>query len=190
MNATQKTRNDQEAKLIPEDMSEKRDTKISVEDDPNLPEKKQHNLGRSCSLFPIHMWLYHLYIVLVLLLPVFGTLLILCGNWVNTGYFSLHALLRWPWPKLNVEDPSYQAVVLQLLQVSGSFYFILLISAPTFLLLLLLTILLQLTCWIAGFFFWLFTFYLIYVIRVYTQLLWSEIYFLLKFSSDPSCSCS
>ena len=38
-------------------------------DDYNLPEKTRHPLGTSCKLFPLHTWLYFLYIV--------GTLLII-----------------------------------------------------------------------------------------------------------------
>ena len=87
-------------------------------DKSDLPEKRRHPLGTGCSLFPIHMWLYFLYIVLVIVLAVFGTLLILCGNWTNTGYFSLFAMLNWPWPKLEVEDANYHAAVLELLQVT------------------------------------------------------------------------
>ena len=93
---------------------------VVIEKNHGLPEKKQHLLGTACSLFPIHMWLYCLYIVLALLLPVFGTLLIICGNWINSGYFSLFALLSRPWPKLQVEDASYEKTVLQMLQVMSS----------------------------------------------------------------------
>ena len=53
MNAAQNnnpTKNDQNAKLIPEDSSEKSDAKISVAGDSDLPEKKQHALGKACSL--------------------------------------------------------------------------------------------------------------------------------------------
>ena len=84
----------------------------------NLPEKTKHPLGTSCKLFPLHAWLYFLYIVLAILLPIFGTLLIICGNWSNTGYFSLFAILNYPWPKLKLEDPNYTAISLELLQVS------------------------------------------------------------------------
>ena len=87
-------------------------------DDSNLPEKTRHPLGTSCKLFPLHAWLYFLYIVLAILLPIFGTLLIICGNWSNTGYFSLFAILNYPWPKLKLEDPNYTATSLELLQVS------------------------------------------------------------------------
>ena len=87
-------------------------------DDPNLPEKTRHPLGTSCKLFPLHAWLYFLYILLAILLPIFGTLLIICGNWSNTGYFSLFAILNYPWPKLKLEDPNYTATSLELLQVS------------------------------------------------------------------------
>ena len=87
-------------------------------DDNNLPEKTRHPLGTSCKLFPLHTWLYFLYIVLAILLPIFGTLLIICGNWSNTGYFSLFAILNYPWPKLKLEDPNYTATSLELLQVS------------------------------------------------------------------------
>ena len=87
-------------------------------DDSNLPEKTRHPLGTSCKLFPLHAWLYFLYIVLAILLPIFGTLLIICGNWSNTGYFSLFAILNYPWPKLKLEDPNYTATSLVLLQVS------------------------------------------------------------------------
>ena len=51
-------------------------------DDSNLPEKSRHPLDISCKPFPLHVWLYFLYIVLAIvraiLLPIFGTLLIIC----------------------------------------------------------------------------------------------------------------
>ena len=69
-------------------------------------------LGTSCKLFPLHTLIYSLYIVLAILLPIFGTLLIICGNWSNTVYFSLFAILDYPWPKLKLEDPNYTAISL------------------------------------------------------------------------------
>jgi len=66
--------------------------------------------GLSCKLFPLHTWLNFLYIV--------GTLLIICGNWSNTGYFSLFAILNYSWSKLNLEDPNFPSISLELLQVS------------------------------------------------------------------------
>ena len=72
--------------------------------------KTHHTLGTSCKLFRLHTWLYFIYIV--------GTLLIICSNWSNTGYFSLYAILNYPWPKLKLEDPNYTAISLELLQVS------------------------------------------------------------------------
>ena len=89
-------------------------------DEAKLPEKKRHLLDTGCPLFPIHTWLYFLYIALAIILPVFGTLLIICGNWSNTGYFSLFAILNYPWPKLQVEDPNAHATALELLQVRTS----------------------------------------------------------------------
>ena len=86
----------------------------------DLPEKTKHPMGTSCELFPLHAWLYFLYIALAILLPIFGTLLIICGNWSSTGYFSLFAILNYPWPKLKLEDPNYTATSLELLQVSLS----------------------------------------------------------------------
>ena len=50
-----------------------------------------------------------------------------------------------PFPKVEVEDHGYHAMALEF---------------P------------QLTCWISGFFFWLFAFYLVYVVYVYHDLLW------------------
>ena len=87
---------------------------------PPWREKTKHPLGTSCKLFPLHAWLYFLYIALAILLPIFGTLLIICGNWSSTGYFSLFAILNYPWPKLKLEDPNYTATSLELLQVSLS----------------------------------------------------------------------
>ena len=86
----------------------------------DLPEKTKHPVGTSCKLFPLHAWLYFLYIALAILLPIFGTLLIICGNWSSSGYFSLFAILNYPWPKLKLEDPNYTATSLELLQVSLS----------------------------------------------------------------------
>ena len=61
--------------------------KIPAED---LPEKKNHKIGDGCGLFPIHTLLYFLYIFISIVLAVFGTILIIRGNWKNAGYFSLH----------------------------------------------------------------------------------------------------
>ena len=76
---------DQKNGLLP---SEKKESDLNAPekkeegdfDDSNLPEKTRHPLGTSCKLFPLHTWLYFLYIVLAILLPIFGTLLIICGN--------------------------------------------------------------------------------------------------------------
>ena len=115
---------DQKNELLP---AEKKESDLNAPDDEkkggdfggsNLPEKTRHPLGTSCNLFPLHAWLYFLYIALAILLPIFGTLLIICGNWSNTGYFSLFAILNYPWPKLKLEDPNYTATSLELLQVS------------------------------------------------------------------------
>jgi len=115
---------------------------VDMEED--LPEKRQH---KSCgNLFPIHTWLFFLYLALIFILALFGTLLIINGNWINTGYFSLFAIINRPWPNLQVEDPNYHAMALEML---------------------------QLTCWTCGFFFWLFALYLIYVVFVYHKLMWS-----------------
>ena len=100
---------------------EKKEEVVEIEKDgSNLPEKTNHPLGTSCKLFPLHAWLYFLYIALAILLPIFGTLLIICGNWSSSGYFSLFAILNYPWPKLKLEDPNYTATSLELLQVSLS----------------------------------------------------------------------
>ena len=115
---------DQKNELLP---AEKKESDLNAPDDEkkggdfggsNLPEKTRHPLATSCNLFPLHAWLYFLYIALAILLPIFGTLLIICGNWSNTGYFSLFAILNYPWPKLKLEDPNYTATSLELLQVS------------------------------------------------------------------------
>ena len=113
--------------------------KIASED---LLEKRSHKIGEGCSLFPIHMWLYFLYIFLSIVLAVFGTLLLLCGSWTNTGKFSFESIINVPFPKVEVEDHDYHAMALEFL---------------------------QLTCWISGFFFWLFALYFVYV---YHNLLW------------------
>ena len=98
---------------------EKKEEVVEIEKDgSNLPEKTKHPVGTSCKLFPLHAWLYFLYIALAILLPIFGTLLIICGNWSSSGYFSLFAILNYPWPKLKLEDPNYTATSLELLQVS------------------------------------------------------------------------
>ena len=86
-----------------------------------LDGKEKHQISTGCSLFPIHMWLYFLYIALAVILPIFGTLLIICGNYGNTGYFSLFAILNYPFPGLKVEDPNYTASSLEVLQVRFGF---------------------------------------------------------------------
>ena len=117
------------AEFIPEDTPEKKENEMMKDkvyddededyDDSNLPEKTRHPFDTSLKLFPLHAWLYILYIVLAILLPIFGTLLIVCGNYTNTGYFSLFAILNYPWPKLKLEDPNATATSLELLQVGA-----------------------------------------------------------------------
>ena len=114
--------------------------------DEDLPEKRSHTIGEGFSLFPIHTWLFFIYIITAIILAVFGTLLLINGNFANTGYFAFQAIINNTWPKLQVEDEDHHAMALELL---------------------------QLTCWICGFFFWLFALYLVYVIYVYNSLLWS-----------------
>ena len=114
--------------------------------DGDLPEKRTHNIGKGFSLFPIHTWIFIIYIITVIILAVFGTLLLINGNFANTGYFTFQAIVNNPWPKLEVEDEDHHAMALEFL---------------------------QLTCWICGFFFWLFALYLVYVIYVYNSLLWA-----------------
>ena len=119
--------------FLPEDTPEKKENEMMMDkdyddededyDDSNLPEKTRHPFGTSLKLFPLHAWLYILYIVLAILLPIFGTLLIICGNYTNTGYFSLFAILNYPWPKLKLEDPNATATSLELLQVGTIFVF-------------------------------------------------------------------
>jgi len=114
--------------------------------DEDLPEKRTHTIGEGFSLFPIHTWLFFIYIITAIILAVFGTLLLINGNFANTGYFTFQAIINNPWPKLQVEDEDHHAMALEFL---------------------------QLTCWISGFFFWLFSLYLVYVIFVYNSLLWA-----------------
>ena len=119
--------------FLPEDTPKKKENEMMMDkdyddededyDDSNLPEKTRHPFGTSLKLFPLHAWLYILYIVLAILLPIFGTLLIICGNYTNTGYFSLFAILNYPWPKLKLEDPNATATSLELLQVGTIFVF-------------------------------------------------------------------
>merc|ERR1712037_940444 len=96
---------DQENELLP---AEKKESDLNAPekkkegdfDDSDLPEKTRHPLGTSCKLFTLDAWLSVLYIalaiLLAILLPKFSTLLIICGNWSNTGYFSLFAILNYP----------------------------------------------------------------------------------------------
>ena len=113
-----------------------------VANEEDLPVKKKHTTGEGCSLFPIYTWLFYVYIVTAITLAIF---LIINGSWANTGYFSFQAIINQPWPNLQVEDEDHHAMALEFLQLS---------------------------CWICGFFFWLFAIYLIYVIYVYFTLLW------------------
>ena len=73
------------------------------------------------------------------------SILLLCGSWTNTGKFSFESIINVPFPKVEVEDQDYHAMALEFL---------------------------QLTCWISGFFFWLFALYLVNVVYVYRNLLW------------------
>ena len=139
-------------------------------DDNNLPEKTRHPLGTSCKLFPLHNWvgpcLYFLYIVLAILLPNFGTLLIICGNWSDTGYFSLFTILNYSWPKHKQEDPNYTAISLLLLPGEFGHQVDILSKRQDHP---------QLACWISDFLFW---FFALYAIIVYHKLLWYFLFIL------------
>ena len=72
------------------DIKKKTLTTDKIEDNDaveDLPEKRKHTVGEGCSLFPIHTWLFFLYIILAIILAVFGTLLIINGNWTNIHTF-------------------------------------------------------------------------------------------------------
>merc|ERR1712215_55329 len=110
-------------------------------------DKERHTISEGFKLFPIHTWLYFIYIILIFVLALFGTLLSICGSWANTGVFTLNTVINSPWPNLEVEDLDDHFVALELLQM---------------------------TCWISGFFFWFFALYLVYVVYIFYGLLLSK----------------
>ena len=83
--------------------------KTALED---LPEKRSHTIGEGFNLFPIHTWLFFIYIITAIILAVFGTLLLINGNFANTGYFTFQAIINNPWPKMQVEDENHHAMAL------------------------------------------------------------------------------
>ena len=111
-----------------------------------LPQKRKHTVSEGCSLFPLHTRLFFIYISLAIILPSFGTTLLIYGSYANTGYFSFFAILNWPWPKLDVEEQDYTAMSLEILYIG---------------------------CWICGFFFLFFSVYVWYMCWVFYKLLWS-----------------
>ena len=125
MSATTEVKDKQKSKLVigQESAKENKNRMSNTKENrlETLGEKEKHKFNTGCSLFPIHMWLYFLYIALAVILPIFGTLLIICGNYGNTGYFSLFAILNYPFPGLKVEDPNYTASSLEVLQVRFGF---------------------------------------------------------------------
>ena len=115
------------------------------EDNENLLEKKTHTVGEGCSLFRNHTWLFFLYVLLLVNLVIFGVLLIIFGNWANSGLVSFYAIINSPWPKIELEEENETVFAIEFLQLS---------------------------CWISGFFFCLFAIYDLYVLYVYYKLLW------------------
>ena len=110
----------------------------------SLREKKSHSISEGCNFFPNHTWLFILYVFLMVILGVFGTILIISGNWANSGYLILTTILNRPFPNIEVEDEEETVFALEFLQLSS---------------------------WICGFFLWLFAIYLLYVVHVYYQLI-------------------
>ena len=71
---------------------------------PKLKFKRSHSCQDGSSFFPIHKWMFCLLCLLDAYLVVFGALLLLCGMYANTGYFSLLAITNKVYPNINLID--------------------------------------------------------------------------------------
>ena len=87
-------------------------------DNDQLPFKRVHTCDDGCKFFSNHQILFILYCVFDLYLIVCGPMLLVCGNWANTGYFSLWTLTSNVWPDVRVENEDRTAAYLELLQLS------------------------------------------------------------------------
>ena len=99
-------------------MTSKADTKVIV--DPgqdDLKYKKAHTFSDAGRFFPLHRNLFIMNIFFFIVLIVCGVLLILCGNYGNTGYFSFMSLTN-KYPGVAVADEVTTALTLEFLQLS------------------------------------------------------------------------
>ena len=108
-------------------MSSKTDTRVLVErGNDDLKFKKEHTFAGAGSFFPLHRMIFILNSFFFVALVVCGVLLLLCGNYGNTGYFSFMSLTN-KYPGYSVSDETRTASNLELPQLScwvGGFFYI------------------------------------------------------------------
>ena len=110
-------------------------------------EEKEHAFSDGGKLFPRHRAVFILYAFFCLGLLTFGIILIIMGNWANSGYFSLWALVNKKWPNVEVEDETWTFSTLEFFQLS---------------------------CWIIGFIFLLFVPISLYVAVLLYNLMFTK----------------
>ena len=84
---------------------------------------------------------------MIFLLIAMGIFLIICGNYANTGYFAIFAITNNPWPAVIIDAFDETTAAVEML---------------------------QLTCWISGFFCLFFSVVLMYIVIVNHRLMFSQ----------------
>ena len=68
--------------------------------------KRSHSCQDGSKFFPVHKWIFIFYCIFDVILLVFGSLLLLCGMYANTGYFSTMAITNKLWPNIALLNES------------------------------------------------------------------------------------
>ena len=76
----------------------------STQPAPKLKFKRSHSCQDGSSFFPRHKLMLIVFCLFDVYLVVFGALLLLCGMYANTGYFSLLAITNKVYPNINLID--------------------------------------------------------------------------------------
>jgi len=73
--------------------------------------KKRH-LFKDATLFPMFFTMFSFRLVAACVMLPLGVLLLVSGNWLNSGEFGMEAVASRPWPNLEVEEQEQQQKIL------------------------------------------------------------------------------
>ena len=121
---------------------------VYLEDGKNeILQKERHSCKDGPKCFPNHYWVYIIHNVMIFLLIAMGIFVIICGNYANTGYFAIFAITNNPWPAVKIDAFDETTAAVEML---------------------------QLTCWISGFFVLFFSVVLMYMVIINHRLMFSK----------------